>query len=442
MPKAGFIVARISFLVLAASMLGVAMLAVPASGQTSTCSSSSKCFFAVTVSPSNPAAGVSTSFTFTIRNEASPQQLGSVQISAPAGFVITGASGAASFTSSSALFLNLSLAPSATTTLTLTASAQCSAGAYQWGIAAKQANNFNGSGNDFQLDPASAGNLMGTSTESLSLAFTSEPTDTAVGAVITSKAGSSGGPVTVEVLNGCGQLATTSSAEVTVGIGPNSGPGTLSGMVMVAASGGIASFSDLTINQPGGYTLVAMSPGITSATSAGFTIFGGSVQPCSSSTCSTSASSATTSGTVTTSSAMAGDFIATEMEGANSSFSFTCRTYTAVSDVFRFAVFDAHGDPLSIPLTVTLRTDKSLVESSGHPGASSWQICYASTSPFTVRPGTTSGTATIGGVTYQTGLLPDCSSTQVAPCVQARNKNNAGDVIVTFPAFGDPLGHD
>ena len=132
----------------------------------------------------------------------------------------------------------------------------------------------------------------------------------------------------------------------------------------------------------------------------------------------------------------------TGMEGANSSFNFSCgTTYKPVSDIFSFAVFNASGGPLSIPLTVTLRTDKSLVESSGHPGASSWQICYASTSPFTVRPGTTSGTTTIGGVTYQTGLLPDCSSTQVAPCVQARNKNNAGDVIVTFPALGDPLGH-
>ena len=112
MPKAGFIVARVSFLVFAASMLGVAMPPAPAAAWTSTCPSSGKCF-AVTVSPSNPAAGTSTSFKFTITNEASPQQLGSVQITAPAGFVITGASGAASVTSSSALFLNLALAPSA-----------------------------------------------------------------------------------------------------------------------------------------------------------------------------------------------------------------------------------------------------------------------------------------------------------------------------------------
>jgi len=342
MPKVGFIVTRISFLVLAASMLGVAMLAAPAAGQTSTCSSTSKCFFAVAVSPSSPAAGVSTSFAFTIKNEASPQRLGSVQISAPAGFVITGASvasgasGTASFTSSSALFLDLSLAPGASTTLTVNATVPCGPSKYQWGIAAKQSNDFNGTGNGFQLDPNSANNLNGALTGSCTF------------------------------------------------------------------------------------------------------------QPCPpSALCSASASSATTSGTVTTSSAVPGDSIATGMEGANSSFNFSCGgTYTPVSDVFGFAVFNAAGVPQSTLLTVTLRIDKSLVQSSGHTGASSWQICYASTSPFTTVLGpNTNGTTTIGGVTYKTGLLPDCSSTQGAPCVQARNKNNAGDVIVTFLALGDPYGH-
>jgi hypothetical protein len=439
MPKAGFIVARVSFLVLAASVLGVGVTAAPAAGWTSTCPSSGKCF-AVTVSPSNPASGTNTSFAFTITNEAPTQRLGSVRISAPADFVITGASGGAGFTSSSALFLNLSLAPSAAVTLTVSASAPCSGGAYQWGIEAKQSNDFNGlPGNDFKLDPASAGNLKGTLTGSLSLAFTSEPTDTAAGAVITSPVGSKRGPVMVEVLNGCGKLATASSAKVTVAIGSNPGSGTLSGTVMVSASGGIASFSDLKINPPGvGYTLVATSPGITSATSAAFTIWP-SFQPCpASAPCSASASSATTSGTVTTSSAAPGDFVATGIGGV----SLTCNgTYQAVSDPFGFALFNAAGVPQSTTLTVTLQIDKSLVKSSGHPGASSWQICYAApqTSPFTALPGT-SGTTTIGGITFDTGLLPDCSRTSEAPCVQARHKANAGDVVVTFLALGDPYG--
>lgn len=341
MPKAGFIVARVSILLLAASTLGVAMRAVPAAGTTATCSSTSKCFFAVSVSPSSPAAGANTSFTFTIKNEASPQQLGSVQVSAPTGFMITGASvapGTASFTSSSATFLNLNLAPGASTTLTVDATVPCGSSTYTWGIAAKQSNAFNGTGNDFQLDPASAGNLSGTVT-------------------------------------GSGSCVSTPC--------PPSAP------------------------------------------------------------CTASASSATTSATVTSTAPLpSGDSIVAGMESVNSSFNYQCPTYTAVADVFEFGVFNASGVPQRISLNGTIRIDKSLVGTSGHPGASSWQICYASTTPFTALPGTAQQNVTIGGSPgYFTGLLPDCSSTQGAPCVQSRNKNNAGDVIVTLLAFGDPVWH-
>ena len=100
-------------------------------------------------------AGVPSS-PFTITNEASTQTLGSVQITALAGFVITSAPGATSVTPSSALFINLNLQPGATTSMRLTVNVTPSssgAGAYQWGIKAKQSNDFNGTGNDFQLDP-------------------------------------------------------------------------------------------------------------------------------------------------------------------------------------------------------------------------------------------------------------------------------------------------
>ncbi len=46
----------------------------------------------------------------------------------------------------------------------------------------------------------------------------------------------------------------------------------------------------------------------------------------------------------------------------------------------------------------------------------------------------------IGGVSYHTGLLPDCSKSQGSPCVESRHKDNAGDVVVTFLASGDPVG--
>jgi hypothetical protein len=352
MPKAGFIVARVSFLVLAASTLGAAMFATPAAGQSPSCAPPSGKCFAVSVSPgagttppSSPAAGASTPFAFTITNEATTQQLGSVQISAPAGFAITSAPGAAKVTSSSALFLNLPLATqNSMTTLTVYATVSCnrSTSTYQWGIEAKQSNDFNGTGNDFQLDPNSAGNLTGT-------------------------------------LTGC------------------------------------------------------------------------TFQPCPDKTlCSASASSPTTTGTATSVSPLpTDDSIVSGMDSGSvgSPFNFRCGTttpvYTPVSDVFNFAVFNSSGVPQpKVTLNVTLRIDKSLVTSSGHPGASSWQICYASTETFNTLAGTSQTNVTIGGSPgYFTGLLPDCSNPAVAPCVQTRNKNNAGDVIVTFLSLGDPYGH-
>ena len=64
--------------------------------------------------------------------------------------------------------------------------------------------------------------------------------------------------------------------EVTIAIGHNGGllaPGTLSGTKTVTAVNGVATFSDLSIDQPGnGYTLVVNGSGVTGAESATFNI--------------------------------------------------------------------------------------------------------------------------------------------------------------------------
>lgn len=272
---------------------------------------------------------------------------------------------------------------------------------------------------------------------SLKFASDGQPAGAAVGQAIAAGFGSQDGPVKVEVLDGSGQLVTGSTVAVTVAIRSNPGPGSLSGTATVHAIGGVASFSGLSINRPGiGYTLTAQSPGITPAISARFTIWG-SLQHCSTTPCSASSSSATTAGTVTTSSAAQAEFLGVGIGGA----SYTCSgTYRPVSAPFVFDVLIPAGvaDPTA-QFAASLEISKSTVEASGHPGASSWQICYASMSQFTARPGT-SGTAVIGGATFFTGLLPDCSRTQGAPCVQARHKDNAGDVVVAFLASGDPVG--
>jgi hypothetical protein len=412
----------------------------------------------VAASPSTPPAGGTVPFTFTITNEASTQQIGSFQITAPANFVINSASvpspGTVSFTSSSALFVNLSVAPSASITVTVNAVLPCSGSSYQWGLVVKQSNDFSGlPGNNFQLDPAKAGN-SGALTGTCSLAFTNDgqPTGTAASpAVITSGFGSSGGPVKVAVLDGSGQPITNQAAigsvAVTVALGAKPGSGTLSGTITQNTSAGVASFSDLKISQQGiGYTLATTtnSPGFNPkvASSQDFTIFG-SLQKCpgnSPASCpaSSSLSSSSTTGTVTTSSPP-GDSLGTGIGGVSDSELYGCVTYQPVSDAFSFNVYSPTGvADQNAQFSASLVIKKSLVQSTqGRSSASDWQICYASSEQFKAVPDTTGGTV-IGGVPYFTGQLLDCSSTQgVAPCVQNRTKSS-GNVVITLLAVGDP----
>jgi uncharacterized repeat protein (TIGR03806 family) len=79
-------------------------------------------------------------------------------------------------------------------------------------------------------------------------------------------------PVTVAVRDADDAIV-NSTATVTVSLGTNPGGGTLSGTLAVMAVDGIATFSDLRIDQPAvGYTLHAASTGLGSATSAPFTV--------------------------------------------------------------------------------------------------------------------------------------------------------------------------
>ena len=73
-----------------------------------------------------------------------------------------------------------------------------------------------------------------------------------------------------------GNTVTSFAGNVTLAIGTNPGGSTLGGTLTVAAVAGIATFSNLTLNQPGtGYTLAASATGLASATSAAFNVSGG-----------------------------------------------------------------------------------------------------------------------------------------------------------------------
>src|SRR5512140_1021616 len=98
------------------------------------------------------------------------------------------------------------------------------------------------------------------------LTFTAQPTDTTVGAAISPA-------VQVTVQDRFKNTVTTSTASIAVAIDANPGGGTLSGTTTVPAVAGVATFSNLSIDQVGmGYTLTAASGSLTRATSSAFNI--------------------------------------------------------------------------------------------------------------------------------------------------------------------------
>jgi hypothetical protein len=101
------------------------------------------------------------------------------------------------------------------------------------------------------------------------LAFTVQPSTTLPYLTITPA-------VQVTALDGLGNPVPSFNGSVTIAIGNNGGlvtPGTLSGTLTVAFVNGVATFSDLSINQLGnGYTLAVTSSGLTGAVSAPFDI--------------------------------------------------------------------------------------------------------------------------------------------------------------------------
>jgi hypothetical protein len=79
--------------------------------------------------------------------------------------------------------------------------------------------------------------------------------------------------VTVSILDQHGNLDSGATGSVTVALGANPAKGTLSGSLQENVMGGVATFSNLTLNNPGvGYTLTASYSGVSSVVSAAFTV--------------------------------------------------------------------------------------------------------------------------------------------------------------------------
>jgi hypothetical protein len=138
---------------------------------------------------------------------------------------------------------------------------------YTFTIANKGVFTFSGvtlttAGNEtITVSDAANGSILGTAAILVNpaavsrVAFGQQPAAAAPGGVISPA-------VTVQLFDAYGNLATKdNSDQVSVSIGSNPGGGTLSGTTTIAVIGGVATFGNLSINQPGtGYTLTASIP--------------------------------------------------------------------------------------------------------------------------------------------------------------------------------------
>src|SRR5437762_286442 len=143
------------------------------------------------------------------------------------------------------------------------------------GVATFSTLSINNAGNGYTLT-ASASGLTGTTSASVQITAAPPPPATHVAFTTqpqTTQAGQTMPAVRVTARDAAGNVVTGFTGLITVALGANPGGGTLSGTTSVTAVNGVATFSTLSINNPGtGYTLVASASGLTGTTSTSFNI--------------------------------------------------------------------------------------------------------------------------------------------------------------------------
>lgn len=283
---------------------------------------------------------------------------------------------------------------------------------------------------------------LGATAPAPSLKFLVQPSKTVVNQVITgADINPSGPPLQVEILNGDGNVITTSSAPVTIALGANPGGGTLSGTTTVNAVNGVATFSDLSINQPGsGYVLAATSPGANPTSSRPFDEVSSGTTCTGSSTCTTTATTPVSALNVTAPAGTTGTLSITVDAGV----ALVCPGYTAQDT--NWYSFLSTSNATGKTLTYTVRP-----ASAGSEIVGATQFCLGAPYDFESRAGAPAPAGTLpDGSSGFIGLLPNCGKGSAGPCVAKRattpdsSSPTGFDVVLTltFPAGlpGDPWG--
>jgi hypothetical protein len=391
--------------------------------------------YSASIGPAAAAGGSPTTFSVTILNQASPQHLGSVNLTSPPGFTITAAALAGPGTIKApvgpalVMLRELDLAPGASVTVAVTATVPCEPGTYRWGITAKQSNDYNGPpGNDFTTT-----SVVTTTVAGCRLVFVDEPADAEVGAVTTAAVfDPAGPPITVAAVDGDGELVTSATGDVTVTLAPS--PGALSGTQRQPLVDGVATFGDLSVGVTGrAFELTAAASGYTPATSAPFAVVTEGVLCSGGQPCAGSVATPTTTSSISAS-GLAGGTTALGLTVLDTAAFPTgvCGVFTALGTGVTVSV-----RPLPGLTEITMRLDKAVVNAKPTPnGVSSFDLCIGSDRPFPTKSGSPN---VVDGDLYW-GLLPDCPKRIASPCELSGRKDRSGDVILVgaVPEPWDP----
>jgi hypothetical protein len=378
------------------------------------------------------------SYTVTLTNETKTQQLGSADITVPSQLTIVDRNGIGG--SGNVLQLrSLELAPGESVTVTLGLRMPCVSGGYPWGIEAKQSNDFSGPPGN-ALGPVS-GNRATTVQGSCKLRFVDQPASSERSAQIRADAfqPASAHLVTVEAIDGspAPQRLEWFTGAVDLRL-VQSGPGALTpSPASSAAVAGLASFSDMAVDQSGNYNLRATTTaaGFTAGDSATFQVIG-VVERCRPAQCRAELAGADTTSTLLGTPA-AGDGFA--LLSLNLGPAPVCAGYTSPSsDYYEFGLSGVAADK-----TIVAGYGKQAVRRAG--GQSKLEICFAAPHAFAAKTGPAVQFDYDGdpgnGAEGFVGLLPDCPATPSEPCVDDRASTPGGGAEVLFfvpAAWGDP----
>jgi len=221
------------------------------------------------LSPSTALASSET-LALTLYNDSSNQELGSADLRVPTGLTITNVVGGTYVASTRTIqYRSLSIAPGTMAQVgTFRAAASCAGGDFDFQITAKQSNNFSGPpGNDFVLVAEGSNLTVSFPTDACELRFITQPKDAQIDMRITGTQDfgaqlsppDATSPQVALVDPASGDPIASFTGAITVTLDP--GSGTLAGTTSRAADGGVATFDNLSVDEPGTYTLEATTSG-------------------------------------------------------------------------------------------------------------------------------------------------------------------------------------